>query len=186
MSQRSEAIEQLIADLRPRLEALKEDAQAEIREAEREARRKIDRHEQATRELAGVEAEIARLRAEREQLATETYRSWLDGDHNVTERLRENFRRLRPVLEGLEKRRISLKAELHRLDPRGQGSPASDRWAEVALVASGARKELEGLQERVEKLLEGTVEPVARAHDSARGTVEMLSGLEVGGGSLPR
>jgi DNA repair exonuclease SbcCD ATPase subunit len=175
---RREEIEQLIADLKPRLEAIKDDAMAEIREAEHEARRKIDRHEQAARELARVEAEIARLSAEREALPDRAYRAGMDGDDALEGELKERFRNLRPAIESLEDRRGSLKEELHRLDPRGQGNPAPGRWAEAALVASGARKELEYLQERIEKLAEAAVEPIQRTHDAAKGTVEMLDGLE--------
>ncbi len=173
---RHEEIEKLLADVEPRLEALRESALEEIRQDQQRAEANVRRYDEAVRELLDVEAEISRLNAERERLAYKTYQAWLDNDRDVTERLRASFRNLRSIIEGLQKRRTSLKGELYRLSPRGQDhrDAAIEQLGGAASVASSARAELEELRGRLTQALGAMVQPVADRHDALRGTVELL------------
>jgi chromosome segregation ATPase len=171
---RHEEVEKLLADVKPRLEVLRESAMEEIRNEQQRAEANVRRYEEAARELLDVEAEISRFSAEREQLAYKTYQAWLGNDRDVTERLRASFRNLRSILEGLQKRRASLKGELYRLSPRGQDhrDAAIEQLGSTADVASSACAELEELRDRFTQLLDAMVQPVADQHDALRGTVE--------------
>jgi chromosome segregation ATPase len=173
---RHEEIEKLLADVEPRLEALRESALEEIRQDQQRAEANVRRYDEAVRELLDVEAEISRLSTEREQLAYKTYQAWLDSDRDVTARLRAGFRDLRSIIEGLQKRRASLKGELYRLSPRGQDhrDAAIEQLGSAAGVASSARAELEELRDRLTQALDAMVQPVADRHDALRGTVEQL------------
>ena len=169
-------IEKLLADVKPRLEVLRESAMEEIRHEQQRAEANVRRYDEAARELLDVEAELSRLFAEREQLAYKTYHAWLDNDRVVTERLRASFRNLRAIIEGLQKRRASLKGELYRLSPRGQDyrDAAIEQLGSAAGVASSARAELEELRDRLTSALDAMVQPVVDRHDALRETVEQL------------
>jgi chromosome segregation ATPase len=169
-------IEKLLADVEPRLEALRESALEEIRQEQQRAEANVRRYDEAVRELLDVEAEVSRLSAEREQLAFKTYQAWLDTDHDMTVRLRTSFRNLRSIIDGLQKRRTSLKGELSRLSPRGQDhrDAAIEQLGSAAGVASSARAELEELRDRLTQALDTMVQPVADRHDALRGAVEQL------------
>ena len=171
-----EEVERFLADVKPHLEALRESALEEISQEHQRAEANLERYDEAVRELAGVEAEISRLSAEREQLAYRTYHAWLDCDYDVTARLRASFRDLRSVIEALEKRRISLKGELHKLSPRGQGhwNAVNEQLGSAARVASSALAELEELRDRLTQVLDAMVQPVADRHDALRRAVEQL------------
>ncbi len=173
---RHEEVEKLLADVESRLEALRESALEEIRQEQQRAEANVRRYDEAVRELLDVEAEISRLSAEREQLAYKTYQAWLDTDHDVTARLRASFRNVRSILEGLQKRRTSLKGELYRLSPRGQDhrDAAIEQLGSAASVASSARAELEELRDRLTQALDAMVQPIADRHDALRGRVEQL------------
>jgi hypothetical protein len=173
---RHEEIEKLLADVEPRLEALRQSALEEIRQEQQRAEANVRRYDEAVRELLDVKAEISRLSAEREQLAFKTYQAWLDTDHDVTARLRASFRGLRSIIDGLQKRRTSLKNELYRLSPRGQNhrDAAIEQLGAAAGVASSARAELEELRDRLTQALDTMVQPVSDRHDALRGRVEQL------------
>ncbi len=171
---RHEEIEKLLADVEPRLEALRESALEEIRQEQQRAEANVRRYDEAVRELLDVEAEISRLSAEREQLAFKTYQAWLDSNRDVTVRLRASFRNLRSIIEGLQTRRTSLRGELYRLSPRGQDHryAAIEQLGSAAGVASSTRAELEELRDRLTQALDAMVQPVADRHDALKGTVE--------------
>jgi ElaB/YqjD/DUF883 family membrane-anchored ribosome-binding protein len=169
-------IEKLLTDVKPRLEALGESVLEQIRKEQQRAETNVRRYGEVVQELFAVEAEMRRLSAEREQLAYKTYHAWLDNDRLVTERLRASFRNLRSIIEGLQKRRASLKGELYRLSPRGQDhrDAAIEQLGSAAGVASAARAELEELRDRLTQALDAMVQPVADQHDALKGTVEQL------------
>jgi chromosome segregation ATPase len=169
-------IEKLLADVKARLEALREFALEEIRKEQQRAEANMTRYDEVVRELSDVEAEMHRLSAEREQLAYKTYYAWLDNDRVVTARLRASFRDLRSIIDDLQKRRASLKGELYRLSPRGQDhrDAAIEQLGNAAGVASSARAELEELRDRLTQALNAMVQPVADRHDALQGTVEQL------------
>lgn len=174
---RKEKIEALLADVEPRLEALRDEAMEEIRGAREEADANVRRHEEAASGLAGVEAEISRLNAEREELPNRAYRAGLDEDYEREDDLKERYRELKPEIEALEARRDALSDELSRLDPRGGGHPKDvviEHLGDVAGVAHGARADLEELKDALTRALDRAVGPVARAHDGTRATVEQL------------
>ena len=173
---RHEEIEKLLADVEPRLEALRQSALEEIRQEQQRAEANVRRYDKAVRELLDVEAEISRLSAEREQLAFKTYQAWLDSNRDVTVRLRASFRNLRSIIEGLQTRRTSLRGELYRLSPRGQDHryAAIEQLGSAAGVASSTRAELEELRDRLTQALDAMVQPVADRHDALKGTVEQL------------
>ena len=62
---RHEEIEKLLADVEPRLEALRESALEEIRQDQQRAEANVRRYDEAVRELLDVEAEISRLVGQR-------------------------------------------------------------------------------------------------------------------------
>jgi chromosome segregation ATPase len=173
---RHREIEKLLADVKPRLESLRESALEEIREEQQRAEANVRRYHDVIQGLSGVEAELSRLSAEREQLAYRTDQAWLDTDRDMTAQLRASFRSLRSIIEGLHKRRASLKGELHRLSPRGQNNRdvVIDQLGSAAEVASSARAELEELRDRLTQALDTMVQPVADRHNGLRGTVEQL------------
>jgi chromosome segregation ATPase len=156
------------------LEALRDSALEEIHQEQQRAEANVRRYDEAVRELSGVEAEISGLSAERKQLAYRTYQAWLDNDPEVTARLRASFRNLRSIMEGLQKRRASLKGELFRLSPRGQDhrDAVIEQLGGAAGVASSARAELEELRDCLTQALDAMVQPVVDRHDALRGTVE--------------
>jgi chromosome segregation ATPase len=173
---RHEEIEKLLADVEPRLEALRQSALEEIRQEQQRAEANVRRYDEAVRELLDVEAEISRLSAEREQLAFKTYQAWLDSNRDVTVRLRASFRNLRSIIEGLQTRRTSLRGEIYRISPRGQDHryAAIEQLGSAAGVASSTRAELEELRDRLTQVLDAMVQPVADRHDALKGTVEQL------------
>ena len=173
---RHEEVEKLLADVKPRLEALRESALEEIRQEQQRAEANVRRYDEAVREFSSVEAEISRLSAEREQLAYRTYQAWLDNDRDVTAQLRASFRNLRSIIDGLQKRRASLKGELFRLSPRGQyhRDATIEQLGSAAGVASSARAELEELRDRLTQALDAVVQPVTDRHDALRASVEQL------------
>ena len=173
---RHEEIDKLLAFVEPRLEALRESAMEEIRQEQQRAEANVRRYDEAVRELLDVEAETSRLNAERERLAYKTYQAWLDNDRDVTERLRASFRNLRSIIEGLQKRRASLKGELFRLSPRGQDhrDAVIEQLGGAAGVASSARAELEELRDCLTQALDAMVQPVADRHDALKGKLEQF------------
>jgi chromosome segregation ATPase len=175
MSRHAEA-ERLLADVKLRLEGMRESALEEIHREQERAEANLERYDEAVRELLGVEAEISRLFAERERLAYKTYNAWLDEDRDLTERLRAGFRDLHSTIDGLEKRRTSLKREIHRLSPRGQDywNAVSEQLGSAVGVASSAREELEKLRDQLTQALDAMVQPVADRHDVLKGKVEQL------------
>ena len=174
---RHEEVEKLLADVKSRLEALRESALEEIRQERQRAEANVRRYDEAVRELSSVEAEISCLSAERKQLAYRTYHAWLDNDRDVTAQLRASFRNLRSLIDGLQKRRASLKGELFRLSPRGQDHRDAmiEQLGSAAGVASSAWAELEELRDMLTQALDAMVQPVADQHDALRGMmVEQL------------
>jgi ElaB/YqjD/DUF883 family membrane-anchored ribosome-binding protein len=177
VTNRREKIEKLLAEVEPVLAELHDEAMAEIREAKSEASANVQRYQQASEELAQVEAEIAKLSAEREKLPNEAYRAGLDGDDDKEEQLRKSYRDLRPVIEGLEERRGSLKEELARISPSGWGHHSDatiHQYGNAAGVAHSARSEMEDLRDRLSKALSDAVDPVVREHKNLRATVSQL------------
>ncbi len=174
---RAERIEELLAQVEPVLEALRDEAMREITAAKHEAEANAARHDEAARELAEVEAEASALIAEREELPNRAYRAGLDGDEELEARLSERYRNLRLALEALEDRRGSLKDEMRRLNPRGTGHP-TDATAYNLGLASGVayrrREELEDLRRRLTKALDAATDPVVDEHKNLRATVEQL------------
>ena len=174
---RREQVEELLADVLPRIEELKQEALAEIEKARRDATQKASRYEQAREELARVEEEICARQAEREELPMQAYRAGLDGEFDREMELQERYRNLRPAIEGLEDRKSSLKGEIRQLLPNSRGH-RNDVRIEAASRAGAAyseREVLEGLRDRLLKALDDALEPVTTAHDQARGLTESMS-----------
>lgn len=168
----------LLDDILPRLEKLKADALAEIEEAQKAAQKNVGRHAQAAEELAYVEASIARFEQEREELPNRAYRAQLDEAWEEEDRLKERYKNLKPALETLEERRGSLREELHRLNPDGEGHPNNvtvEQYVQAARPAYDHRVELEDLKKKLTEALDAAVDPVVQKHDSLRATVEALS-----------
>jgi hypothetical protein len=174
---RRERIEELLADVEPVLQELRDEAMKEIGAAQERADANVARLLGACRELFTVEERIRALTEEREGLPSRAYRAGLDGDARMEEELTERYRNLRPALDSLEDRRGSLKEEVARLAPRATGHPNDgtiEQYAGVARVAGAARSELEGLRDRLTKALDAMVGPVASVHDNTRATVQQL------------
>ncbi len=173
-----EKVEELLADVLPRLEALKDEALAGIEEVREDATRKIARYEAALAELAEVEAEIEALSAERSELPSRTYVAGLNEDYELEDELKVRYKNLRPAIEGLEDRRASLKGEIERLCPRGRGhryDAMIEHISRVAGTAAEERRILEEMRDRLVKALDATVEPVAKLHNDNRALVETRS-----------
>ena len=173
-----ERVEDLLADVLPRLEALREESMAEIGRVRRDANTKISRNEEAARELGEVEEELEALTAEREELPGRAYRAGLDEDYQLEDELKERYKNLRLAIEGLEDRRGSLKEELRRLSPRDQGwrnDAAIHHTSRLAGTASEERRALEELRDRLTKALDDTVGPVEKVHNDTRALVETWS-----------
>ncbi len=175
---RAEVIEKLLADVETVLEELKAESLAKIAEAQARAERNIGRHDGAARELGDVGARLAALRSEREGLPVEHSRAVLNDDVDEELRLKDRASEVRAEIRRLESLASSLRDEVRRLNPRNQGHPSDatmHHLGAAAGVAHSARSDLEGLRERLNRALDGTVRPVAEKHDALRGTVEQLS-----------
>lgn len=174
---RRHEIEALVADVLPRLEALREDSMGEIREAQGRADANVSRHEEAREELGGVEARLTMLRAEEEGLPVEHSRAVLADDVEEELRVKDRFSSVSEEIGELEERSKALAAEVRRLNPRGSGHPADatmHHLGRAAGVAHGARADLEGLRDRLTRALDATVRPVSDKHDALKGTVWQL------------
>ncbi len=172
---RRERVEELLADVLPKIEALKEQALDSIAEVRRDANEKLHRHEEATEELALVEEEIESLRDEREKLPDRAYRAALDEEYRHEDELKERYKNLKPAIEHLEERRRFLEAELSELLPNGHGHRNDARIHHVARVAGTAHEErraLEDMRDRLAKVLADAVKPVAKLHEDNKAQVE--------------
>lgn len=170
-------IQSLLDDLLPRLDAMKAGALQEIDAAQQVATDKIARHAAAQEELAYTEAEIARVRDERESLPNKAYRAGMDEEFQLEDQLKERYKNLKPALESLEERRYSLRQELHALSPNGDEHPNSiteHHFGNVARVAYGPRTELEALKKKLTEALDASIDPVVQRHETLRATVEDL------------
>lgn len=173
-----ERVEELLQEVLPRLEGLKEEAMAEIGRVRRDANAKISRHEEAARELEEVEGELEALTAEREELPGRAYRAGLDEEYALEHELTERYRNLRLAIESLEDRRGSLKEEMRRLSPNDRGwrnDAAIHHTSRVAGTAHEERRALEELRDQLVKALDDTVGPVAQVHNDTRALVETWS-----------
>jgi chromosome segregation ATPase len=174
VSRREEA-EAILQDFLPRLEALKEEALAEIEEVRADAGAKLSRYEDVSEELAEVEARIVSLQAEREELPERAYRAGLDEEYALEDELKERYKNLRPEIEALEDRRGSLKEEMHRLSPRSHGhrlDVSMYQFSRVAGTAAEGRRALEHLRKQMVKALDDALASVVREHDQYRALVE--------------
>jgi len=172
---RRERVEELLADVLPKIEALKEQALDSIAEVRRDANEKLHRHEEATEDLALVEEEIESLRDEREKLPDRAYRAALDEEYRLEDELKERYKNLKPAIEHLEERRGFLKAELSELLPNGHGHRNDARIHHVARLAGTAHEErraLEDMRDRFVKALDEALEPVAKLHEGNKAQVE--------------
>ncbi len=97
---RQEEIRDLLGEVLPRLEALKDSALAEIEEAQKEAQKNVTRHGQAAEELAQVEAELSRLTAERENLPTRSYRAHMDENWQLEDELKVLYKNVKAIYHG--------------------------------------------------------------------------------------
>jgi len=170
-----EKVEELLADVLPKIGALQEQALDSIAEVRRDANEKLHRHEEATEDLALVEEEIESLRAEREGLPDRAYRAGLDEEYRHEDELKERYKNLKPAIEHLEERRRFLEAELSELLPNGHGHRNDARIHHVARVAGTAHEErraLEDMRDRLTKALDDAVEPVAKLHEGNKAQVE--------------
>ncbi len=175
MSTTREKVEELLADVLPRIEALKAEALDEIGRVREDANGKMRRHEEATEELAGVEAEIASLSDERETLPDRAYRAGLDAEYELEDVLTERYRNLKPAIEHLEERRAALSAEMAELLPNSYGhrhDAGIHHTARVAGTAHEERAALKDLRDRLVKALDDAAEPVERVHNDTRALVE--------------
>jgi seryl-tRNA synthetase len=174
---RAGEIQAILDEFIPRLNALRDDAMEEIGEADEVAQANIDRHTQAQAEREALEAEIARLGAEREALPDRAYRAGLDEEYELEDDLRARYRNLKPALEGLGLRAEELEREIHDLSPDGDSHPNNvivRQYGKVAGIASGPRHELEALKEKLTVALDASINPVIRQHEDLKATVWQL------------
>lgn len=178
MSVRRERIDALLEHVKPELEALGTEALDEIAQAEREAGAKEKRYYEAVDELAGVEAEIAAMTAEREELPDKAYRAGLDEDYELEDTLKERYKNLRLALEALEDRLGSLKREIAELLPQPRGHDLDARikaTTSATGAAFAARKDLDYLREEMTKALASAADPVAKEHTERLAEAEDLT-----------
>jgi predicted nucleic acid-binding Zn-ribbon protein len=174
---RTEEIQSLLDEVLPRLEALRDAAMEEIDAAQAVAQANIDRHTHAQAERGEVEAEITRLRSEREALPDRAYRAGLDEDYEQEDDLKERYRNLKPALEGLAQRAEALEREIVDLSPEGDAHANNvivRQYGKVAGIASGPRHELEALKDQLTKALDASLDPVIRQHEDLKATVWQL------------
>jgi chromosome segregation ATPase len=172
---RREQVEELLADVLPKIEALKAEAMDSIAEVRRDANEKRHRHEEAVAELALVEEEIESLRAEREGLPDRAYRAGLDEEYALEDELKERYKNLKPAIGDLEERREFLEAEKAALLPNDYGHRNDARIHHTARIAGTAHEEraaLEDLRDRLTKVLDDALKPVARLHEDNKALVE--------------
>jgi hypothetical protein len=178
MATTREKVEELLADVLPRLEALKGEALAEIAEAQERASERISRYQAAAEELEGVEARLMMLEAEREGLPTDHSRAILEDDVDEELRVKERFATVAEEISDLGDRKAALEGELRRLVPRPRRhryDAMIEQTAQVATAAAREREALEDLEKRLAEVLASTVRPVADKHNSLRALVETRS-----------
>ncbi len=175
---RRERVDALLEAFGKEIEALGDEALDEIAQAEREANAKEKRYYEAVEERVSVDAEIAAMTAEREELPDRAYRAGMDENYQLEDELKERFKNLRLALEALEERCGSLKEEISRLLPRGRGHDLDARIlasASVTGAAYRARADLEHLKEGLTKALNAAVDPILQAHTDRLAEAEDLT-----------
>ncbi len=178
MSTTREKVEELLADVLPRIEALKAEALDEIGRVKEDASATTARYEEAARELAAAEEEAEVLRAEREELPDRAYIAGMDEDYALEDELKERYKNLKPAIEHLEERRAALSAEMAELLPNSYGHRNDARIHHTARVAGTAHEEraaLKDLRDRLVKALDDAAEPAERVHNDTRALVEAWS-----------
>jgi len=174
---RRERIDALLEAFGKEIEALGDEAMDEISDAQDEANAKERRYYEAVEERASVEAEIAAMTAEREELPDKAYRAGLDEDYELEDTLKERYKNLRLALEALEDRLGSLKREIAELLPQPRGHDLDARikaTTSATGAANTARKDMEHLKEGLTKALNAAVGPVVKQHADRLAETEQL------------
>lgn len=150
---------------------LLDELRGNIAEAMRTAQERQRRHGEARAQLREVERRLAAHASERDRLPQQAYVAFLDGEHEKAEKLKDQFGDLKSALEGLEKRRDELQAEIRELSPRESipgGHPLDAAVHQQRLVSEAvgnALLELHELEQRyvIGPLVEGIKDFEGRA-----------------------
>jgi len=165
-----EAESAFLAALLARKEALLE----EVREADKEGDRRYGRIRDLREERDGLGERISALEAERTGTPMEAYRAGLDEDYDREDSLKARFRVAGEELSQARDRAQEVEKELAGLvhNPQGHENDAViSAFKESVGVARSARTEIEELKQRVVKELDGALDPVAKAHESGKGSM---------------
>lgn len=174
---RQKEVAAIIAEVKPRLEALAAAAMEEIRLAEETATKNITEHDRASAELAELEERITSLKDERERLPVEHSRAILDDDVDTELRLKDRAATVRTEIESLEARREALRDELRQLSPRDPGHPTgvtTFQYGKIAGTAFNIRSDFEELHGTLTEALDKLLDPVVAKHDSVKATTWQL------------
>jgi chromosome segregation ATPase len=175
VSNTKERVDELLEDLRSRIEALEEEALAEIEKVLKDAEEKVAHYEDAAEELEQVEDEIASLEGRREELPVEVTRANLEEQFDLEMELREEYRSIQPRLDALGDRRGSLKEEMRQLNPKGLEHPLNiqmHQYSRVSGTAAEERRVLEHLRKQMVTALDDALDLVVKKHEDYRGLVE--------------
>jgi hypothetical protein len=177
-----EKIDKLLADLKTRLEEMREASLARIEEVRKSAEEQASRYEAAQEELEGIEARLEMLKAEEEGLPVELSRAVLADDVDEELRVKERFAAVSEEIEDLEDRRVSLRGKVARIFSRSAGGPPPHPndvlklpYSKAAKTAAAERAEFERCRKEMRKILDDVVASVAKEHDGHRGLSESLS-----------
>jgi len=154
------------------LVARKEALLEEVREADKEGDRRYGRIEDLREEREGLGDRISSLEAERETQPMAAYTAGLDEDYDREDSLKARFRVAGEELSQARDRAQEVEKELAGLvhNPQGHENDAViSAFKESVGVARSARTEIEELKQRVVKALDQALEPVVKAHESAKG-----------------
>lgn len=173
-SQQTPTVEDAVADLREKAEAIRDAAMAEFREASDKASDQVSWYWDSVERLAEVRDEINTLRADQARLPQEAYTADMRGDSALEMELRGRFaeveRRLPEALAEERELAAALDSWLSgagRLDP-DEGAEMVAYGAPTGVLKRG-REQLERLQNELDDVLSEIIEPVVKEHDELRG-----------------
>ena len=152
--------------------ARKEALLEEVREADKEGDRGYGRIEDLREEREGLGDRISSLEAERETQPMAAYTAGLDEDYDREDSLKLRYKAAGEELSRARDRSQEVEAELSGLLTSQQGHENDgviSAFRESVGAARAARTELEELKQRVVKALDQALEPVVKAHESAKG-----------------
>lgn len=172
--------QEIISNLRSRLEGLRDAALQRVADAEEQAERQEGRYWEARGELESAKTRLRNMREEHSALPLKSHTARMRGQEDYEKQCNDRFTELESLIPADEVLVERLAGELDELTP---GSARALPEAGAALVAFqpalekalSARSELEALQHEISELVDQHVREVSEKHVSLSGYVDRLN-----------